>query len=120
MRKHFIKTSLAVLPLVAAITFSPITASAHSKVMPDGGRFDATFYAATYPDVKAAFGTNENLLYQHYLNNGKRKADFHMIQKKHLVARCQMMDLIQFIMQKQTQMWLKCLETVLKPYIIII
>ena len=73
MRKHFIKTSLAVLPLVAAITFSPITASAHSKVMPDGGRFDATFYAATYPDVKAAFGTNENLLYQHYLNNGKKE-----------------------------------------------
>lgn len=32
--------------------------------------FDAAFYANTYPDVKAAFGTNEGLLLQHFLQCG--------------------------------------------------
>lgn len=41
------------------------------KTMSDGGKFDATYYAATYPDVVAVLGTNENVLYQHYLMSGK-------------------------------------------------
>ena len=42
-------------------------AEAAVKTMPDGGQFDASFYAATYDDVYKAFGMNEALLYQHYL-----------------------------------------------------
>lgn len=41
--------------------------------MPDGGKFDPTFYAASYPDVVAALGTNEKVLYQHYLTSGKNE-----------------------------------------------
>ena len=32
--------------------------------------FDATFYAAAYPDVVAAIGNDAELLYQHYVNSG--------------------------------------------------
>ena len=48
------------------ITASPMTVFAAPKLMPDGGVFDPQYYAETYPDVKEAFGTNENLLYNHY------------------------------------------------------
>lgn len=37
------------------------------EVMPDGGIFDAEYYAQNNPDVVAAFGTDRDLLYQHYL-----------------------------------------------------
>lgn len=43
------------------------------KTMPDGGKFDPTFYAASYPDVVAVLGTNEKVLYQHYLTSGKNE-----------------------------------------------
>jgi len=32
--------------------------------------FDAEYYAEQYPDLKAAFGNDENALYQHFLNHG--------------------------------------------------
>lgn len=35
------------------------------------GKFDPDFYANTYPDVKAAFGTDVAALYNHYVNYGK-------------------------------------------------
>ncbi len=39
--------------------------------MSDGQIFDAEFYAEKYPDVKAALGTDEAKLYEHYLQVGK-------------------------------------------------
>ena len=42
------------------------TVKAEVKTMPDGGKFDPQFYAESNPDVKAAFGTDEALLYGHY------------------------------------------------------
>lgn len=33
--------------------------------------FDPVFYANTYPDVKAAYGTDETALYNHYITCGK-------------------------------------------------
>lgn len=48
-----------------------MTVFASPKVMADGGVFDPQYYAETYPDVKSAFGTDENLLYNHYKLNGK-------------------------------------------------
>lgn len=41
------------------------------QTMPDGGRFDPTYYASQNPDVVAAVGTDAAALYQHYLNSGK-------------------------------------------------
>lgn len=48
-----------------------MTVCAEPKAMPDGTIFDAEYYAENNPDVAAAFGTDENLLYQHYLGCGK-------------------------------------------------
>ncbi len=48
-----------------------IDAAAAPKTMPDGGMFDAEYYAQTNPDVVAVLGTDENVLYQHYLTSGR-------------------------------------------------
>ncbi len=48
-----------------------IDAAAAPKTMPDGGIFDAEYYAQNNPDVVAVLGTDENVLYQHYLTSGK-------------------------------------------------
>lgn len=41
------------------------------KTMADGGVFDPQYYAETYPDVVAALGTDETMLYSHYVQWGK-------------------------------------------------
>lgn len=48
-----------------------VDAEAAPKTMADGTVFDAEFYAATYSDVVAVLGTDEAILYQHYVTNGK-------------------------------------------------
>lgn len=68
---HKTKVYLLRIILFLALVFSSITVQAAPKTMPDGGVFDAEFYAATYPNVAEAVGTDENLLYQHYLLAGK-------------------------------------------------
>lgn len=58
--------------VAAALTLAlamPVCAS--PKIMPDGTIFDAEYYAAQNPDVVAALGTDEDLLYQHYELCGK-------------------------------------------------
>lgn len=64
-RKAFLATTILVMSLGCSVT-----AYAQPKAMPDGNVFDAEFYAATYPDVVAVFGTDENMLYQHYVQYG--------------------------------------------------
>lgn len=44
---------------------------AQTKVMPDGGLFDAVYYAAAYPDVVAVLGADEAALYWHYVTYGR-------------------------------------------------
>ncbi len=61
----------AVLLCITLLFLVPMKAEAAPKVMYDGGLFDPYFYAETYPDVKAAYGYNENLLYSHYKNYGR-------------------------------------------------
>ena len=69
MKKRIITTLLvAVLGLS-----SSITAFAAPKTMPDGNVFDAEYYANTYQDVKEALGTDEAVLYKHYLDYGKKE-----------------------------------------------
>lgn len=50
-----------------------VNANAKPKVMPDGTLFDAEFYANSYPDLLAAFGHDETMLYIHYVNCGKNE-----------------------------------------------
>lgn len=65
------KKTLALLLTLIMVLCSGMTVLAAPVTMPDGGVFDAQFYAATYPDVAAVCGSNTNLLYQHYLMFGK-------------------------------------------------
>lgn len=50
---------------------SGMTAMAAPETMPDGGIFDAEYYAENNPDVVAVFGTDKNALYSHYVNFGR-------------------------------------------------
>ena len=67
MKKYIGKIILTVFAVLFLSLIPKNTAEASPKVMPDGGLFDASFYASTYNDVYKAFGMNEALLYQHYL-----------------------------------------------------
>lgn len=61
---------VTLLTIVMTMCFG-MTVFASPKTMPDGTVFDAEYYAKTYPDVTAVFGTDENALYQHYVTMGK-------------------------------------------------
>lgn len=68
MKGKIIRTMAVIL---AVTIMSGTTVFAAPKTMSDGGIFDPEYYAQQNPDVVAALGTDENILYQHYLNNGK-------------------------------------------------
>ena len=59
-------TAALLLGLVMMTNMSKVTHAA-PKQMPDGNVFDAEFYVTTYPDVVAVLGTDEAVLYNHYL-----------------------------------------------------
>lgn len=61
-----------VLSFVTAIGMGG-NALAAPKTMPDGTIFDAEYYATNNPDVVAALGTDESVLYQHYVMFGKNE-----------------------------------------------
>ena len=58
---------------MAMILGSSLSAYAEEKIMSDGEIFDAVYYAVYNPDVVNAVGTDENALYQHYVNYGKQE-----------------------------------------------
>ena len=61
-------------PNAVAPAATPVVApSTGAKVMPDGNLFDAVFYARKYPDVAAILGTDEAVLYNHYLLCGSKE-----------------------------------------------
>lgn len=62
---------LIVMMAISAMFAKGITVCAAPERMSDGTIFDADYYAATYPDVAAAVGTDSGALYQHYVNFGK-------------------------------------------------
>ena len=69
-----VKNGLLVVAAVLLLTaFSKETAFAKVKTMSDGGLFDPSYYAATYPDLYKAFGMNEKMLYQHFLTYGRNE-----------------------------------------------
>ena len=69
MRKRILTIALATVMLVG----STMCVNAAPKTMADGGVFDAEYYAQNNPDVVAVFGTDENMLYQHYVLYGKQE-----------------------------------------------
>lgn len=69
MKKRTICTLMATVLCLS----TGMTAVAAPETMPDGWVFDAEYYAETYPDVVAAFGTDATLLYQHYLSFGQKE-----------------------------------------------
>lgn len=62
-------TTLAVI--VMMFVNCGMTVFAAPKTMPDGGIFDATYYAEQNADVVSALGSDEAVLYKHYLEHGK-------------------------------------------------
>lgn len=70
-RIYTIYTFVFVIVAITAIIAADITVSAASTV-PDQYRsiFNAEFYAAKYPDLAAAFGSNEAALFNHFLTAG--------------------------------------------------
>ncbi|MBO5292482.1 MAG: hypothetical protein J6B10_04795 [Lachnospiraceae bacterium] len=70
MRQKGVKVLLATMVCTMMIG---ATAFAQTKTMPDGTVFDAEYYAEQNDDVKAAYGTDENLLYLHYSVWGKNE-----------------------------------------------
>ena len=69
MKKGILSVTLA----SAFIASSCMTVCAAPQAMPDGGMFDAQYYAQSNPDVVAVFGADENMLYQHYVLYGKQE-----------------------------------------------
>lgn len=67
MKKKVIAAGLA----LAAILSNATVVCAAPVSMPDGTVFDAEYYAQSNPDVTAVFGTDANVLYEHYKNFGK-------------------------------------------------
>lgn len=63
-------TKLLCAGIAAAMLFGS-TATADAAGLRD--IFDAKYYAGLYPDLKAAFGDDEEALYQHFLNYGLKE-----------------------------------------------
>lgn len=70
MKKILRSLQIIIMAAAFAVLFDTVHVNAAPKQMADGNVFDAEFYAAAYPDVKAVFGNNEALLYQHYISFG--------------------------------------------------
>ena len=70
MRKFIKKSTIIAFALVMFLSLNMKTYAA-PKTMSDGTTFDAEYYAETYADVKAAFGTDEAKLWKHYCDHGK-------------------------------------------------
>ena len=70
-KKRFRKLAAAFAVIGALCAGGSMTALAMPEQMPDGGVFDAEYYAEENPDVVAAVGSGKDVLYQHYTLAGK-------------------------------------------------
>ena len=71
MRKMIFKSIVAFVAALTMVLGAPVISHAAPQTMPDGGLFDAEYYAAKNPDVVAAMGTDASMLYTHYVLFGK-------------------------------------------------
>lgn len=67
------KKTFAMILTAAVVLGSSLTAFAAPERMPDGGVFDAEYYAQNNPDVEAVIGTDKDALYNHYLFCGRNE-----------------------------------------------
>lgn len=70
MKKKLVMSIMSAIMVCA----SSMTAMAAPEIVEVNGVnevFDAEYYAAVYPDVAAAFGTDKELLLQHYITFGQ-------------------------------------------------
>lgn len=65
------KKLLVIVATFIVVLGCSMTACAEPKTMEDGTVFDAEYYAQQYPDVVAALGSEEAVLYQHFVTYGK-------------------------------------------------
>ena len=71
MGKNVLKSIMIFAAALVMVLCVPVISHAAPQTMPDGGVFDAEFYAAKYPDVVVALGTDPATLYAHYVLFGK-------------------------------------------------
>lgn len=68
MKKTFLRTLALVLAVFAILALKqPVQAADTSAFAPV---FNSTYYADVNPDLKAIFGTNEDLLFHHFITSG--------------------------------------------------
>ncbi len=79
MRKRDISplVGIRILLLMAVVVVTSVFGSANTYAAPTAAEYaavyDASFYAAKYPDLKSAFGSNEALLFNHFLTCGMKE-----------------------------------------------
>lgn len=73
MNSKRIVSMIGAAAIAASMALSGLPVCAAATTMPDGGQFDAAYYAATYPDVVAALGTDASALYRHYKTCGAKE-----------------------------------------------
>ena len=73
MKKILTYAAVALSVIIAVLTVGAFKAEAAPLSMPDGTVFDPVYYADTYGDLKAAFGYNGGLLWQHYQQFGRKE-----------------------------------------------
>lgn len=73
MGKNVLKTIMIFAAALVMVLCVPVISHAAPQTMPDGGIFDAEYYAAKNPDVVAAMGTDASMLYAHYVLFGKNE-----------------------------------------------
>lgn len=83
--KRGILTFLTVSTLFMVNSMSVLAAP---EIMPDGGIFDAEYYAENNPDVVRAFGTDKVALYSHYVNNGRAEGRQGFLITKDMYTTC--------------------------------
>ena len=71
LKKGALKTIFCLaLAVCIAIPFGTVDTHAEIFYLQTGRRFDSTFSANYYPDLKAKYGYNAHKLLDHYLNYG--------------------------------------------------
>lgn len=68
-----LKSLAGILAAAGLVLAAGVGAEAAPAVMADGQIFDAEYYAKANPDVAAQFGTDEDILYEHYKNFGSQE-----------------------------------------------
>lgn len=81
--KSIMKRIMAALLLVAVLSGAMVSSLASGSIKVEAAdktttaalkkEFDADFYATKYPDIKAAFGTNKEAMFNHFLTFGMKE-----------------------------------------------